>query len=308
MIKAFVIFCLLAFSSFTQIEIRKSLQEELIESFSKSPLNVIQSDSSGVINNVIVREVPRFLQTFIEFTRIPVSLFHIVSYFALAVLVDTVTSLILILTGGLVFLVLKPILAVSRKISVDVSSQAATLQEVIIECVQNNYYFKATERAEPILRRIKNGINNLGKLDFRLSFLATFSKSVGEPVSVTFMALVIYFFVYVEGQTLDQVLVISFLFYRLMMRIINLQGQMQRFNGSIGGLITVEHHLQKMAPSEVLQGVVHVKELNKEICFNSVQLMVSNKQILNNVTVSIRPNAFIGIAGIRVLGKPVSSI
>ena len=79
------------------------------------------------------------------------------------------------------------------KISVDVSSQAATLQEVIIECVQNNYYFKATERAEPILRRIKNGINNLGNLDFRLSFLATFSKSVGEPVSVTFMALVIFF-------------------------------------------------------------------------------------------------------------------
>ena len=110
LIKAIFIFLLLALSNFTQIQIRKSLQNDLTQSFSRATVLTTLEDTSGTITNLTVREVPRFLQSFMEFTRIPISIFHVLSYLGLAVLVDTKTSILLMVIGVSLIWFLRPIL------------------------------------------------------------------------------------------------------------------------------------------------------------------------------------------------------
>ena len=117
------------------------------------------------------------------------------------------------------------------------------------------------------------------------------------------MAGVIFVFVSVEGKPLDQVMVLGFLLYRLMMRLIDLQGQLQRFNGTIGGLIAVEEHLKKLRAGEEINGDLQLARLDQAISFQSVSLNINKKPIIKNITFCIPRNSFVGIAGISGSGK-----
>ena len=119
------------------------------------------------------------------------------------------------------------------------------------------------------------------------------------------MAGVIFVFVSVEGKPLDQVMVLGFLLYRLMMRLIDLQGQLQRFNGTIGGLIAVEEHLEKLRAGEEINGDLQLARLDQAISFQSVSLNINKKPIIKILPFVFREIHLLVLLGYQALGRQV---
>jgi len=303
LIKSLLMYIQLVYTSYTQTEIRKDLQKEIIDLYSRINFKSHQSQSSGYVNNIIMREVPRFLQSFMEFTRIPVSFVHSLVYIGLALVIDWITVVLLLGIGVLVFLAIRPIVRKSRETSLEVSDHAGVLQSSIVEYIQNILYFRSTGSVLALQEKLNHSINKFGGLELRVSILSAIVKVMNEPIAVTFLAGVLYFNVEVQGKSVAEMLVIGFLLYRLLSRILQLQGEWQRFCSAAGGLEIVNRSLEDFKKSQEKTGLEPVKAFDPKISFKEVSVFHQDRKILNRVTLDIPSNKSIGIVGPSGAGK-----
>lgn len=301
--KAILSFIQIAYANYTQVEIRKKLQKEFVFSYAKVDYKTHQNQSSGAINNIIVREVPRFLHSFMEFTRVPVSILHACIYFSVAVLIDWESSLALLGLGSVVFLCLRPLMAASRNSSILISKEAGILQSALVEYIQNISYFKATQGSSPVSAKLNRSIDKLGFSEFKVSILSTFVKIINEPVSICFLAVVIYLNVVVKGQLITDVLVLGFMLYRLLSSILIVQGAWQRFNSSVGGVEIVESTLKEFEKQREQDGIYELNIEQPKIIFDQVSLKHGKNFVIKDLSLEIPENKLIGIVGPSGAGK-----
>lgn len=286
-----------------QLNIRKRIQRRLLELFSKMNYQHYIETSSGNLNNLVVREVPRFMQSFMEFTRMPASITHLLIYAAIITIINPQLLPILIGCGILIHMFVKPLIFKTKSMSINVSKISGELQANIVEYLQNIPYLKVTNATVPVKSTINSRINDMGVNETGLYQMASFFKVINEPIAVIFLASFIYLQVEIQGGSLGEVLILALLLYRMVNRITQLQGVWNRFYNSIGGVDSVQGFLETVELEAVNNDSVRVESLMEPLTLSDVDFSYKNKKVLNNITLRIEPRTTTAIVGPSGSGK-----
>ena len=304
LIKSSLMFFQKIFSIYIQTSMRCELQDKITRLLGDMNYNYFTKLKTGNVNNILINEVMRFLAGFIEFTRMPVSIVYIIIYFATAIVLRVDLSIFIFVGGILTALSLKSILSKTRNLSLKVTENAGALQNSFIEYLHNIIYLKATAATEKVADHLKNKINDLANNQLRVGVLSSLLAILKEPIAIIFLALLIYYQVEIEDKSINEVLVLGLLLYRMIGQILQVQGEWQRFNSNIGGIIAIPKIIDDLEQNIEHKGInKEINSIKEELNFNNVGVKHGDTQILFNINLSIKPNEYIGIVGSSGAGK-----
>lgn len=302
-LKSVLIFSHRLLAAWVRTSIRRKLQVRLAEAFGDMNFSSYAASTSGDLNNLVIREVPRFLQGFMEFTRMPVSLAYIVAYTVIAGALHPDLTAVFFGAGILAVLLLRTLVSSTRRHSIAVTESAGGLQALLIEYLHNLTYLKSTATTQLIIKHLRDRIDRFAGLELRVSILTSLLGVAREPIAIALLALLVFQQVAIAGNTLNEVLVIGLLLYRLVAQVLHLQGEWQRFNSCIGGVIAVPEKLQVLQDEAEPNGTRIVENLRGGIKFHSVSTSHGGAPVLSDINVEIWPNESIGIVGRSGAGK-----
>jgi len=302
-IKSILMYSQKIYSMAIQNSIRCDLQVKITKLLGDMNYSYFTSMKTGYMNNVLMTEVMRFLAGFIEFTRMPVSIAYIAVYFSTALVLRADLSLIIFFAGLISALSLKKILSKTRSLSLKVTESAGILQNSFIEYLHNIIYLKATASTEKAVENLKGEINALASTQLRVGVLSSLLAVLKEPIAIAFLALLVFYQVEVEHKSINEVLVVGILLYRMIGQILQVQGEWQRFNSNIGGVIAIPKIISNLEKNIEGNGKTKVSSIDGEINFHDVSVKHGDMTILSDINLSIKPNELIGIVGSSGAGK-----
>lgn len=290
-------------ATWIQTVIRRRLQVRLSQLFGDVNYSYYAGLTSGKMNNLIVREVPRFLQGFMEFTRMPVSVAYTVAYVAMAATLRLDLTLIFFSAGLVTVFLMRSLIGKTRDLSMKVTESAGGLQDILIEYMQNLPYLKATAGTKRFVDYLQKKIHTFAGQEFKLFTINAFLRSIREPVAVLTLAVLIFHQVSVRGETLNEVIILGLILYRLIGQTMQLQSEWQRFNGCIGGVLTVKDTLEVLDQQSEPNGHKTINRFEGQIEFSDVSAHYGDAPVLSGISMTVRPHETIGIVGPSGSGK-----
>jgi ABC-type multidrug transport system fused ATPase/permease subunit len=284
-------------------DIQRKLQVRLATLMGEMSHSHFTRTAAGSLNNIVVREVPLFLQGFMELTRLPVTALYVVIYTVIAGLLRPGLTVVLLFSGVCVVIAMRALIRRAREYSHRTTKEAGNLQALLIEYIQNLAYLKATASTALVIKHLRDKIHSFSKWDMRQSVLAAFVSSIKEPIAVVFLVVLLFYQVEVEGQSINEVLVLCFLLYRIVNQLLQLQANWQRFNGVIGGITAVDNAINTLETEREYQGERILTSVLQDINLNDVAVSYGDETVIDSINLKIRARETLALVGPSGAGK-----
>ena len=113
----------------------------------------------------------------------------------------------------------------------------------------------------------------------------------------------LYVNVQILGQSVASMLVLVFLLYRMMSRLVQTQVDWQKLNVAVGGLEVFQEGIARLAEDPEESGATRVASLASEIVLDDVSFSYGDAKALDGVNLVIRKNTTVGLVGRTGSGK-----
>ena len=284
-------------------KIQRNLQVKFATLMGEMSHSYFTRSSSGSLNNIVIREVPLFLQGFMELTRLPITAVYVIIYAIIASVLRPWLTLVLVIAGLCVVLALKVLIRKAREYSFETTKEAGSLQGLLIEYIQNLAYLKATASTQYVIKHLHDKIHSFAKWSLRQSILAAFVSSIKEPIAIIFLVILLYYQVEIEKQSINEVLILCFLLYRIINQLLQLQANWQRFNGVIGGITAVDSAIKSLEAERESQGEHVLTNALQDIKLHNVEVRFEDEIVLSNINLNIYAKETIALVGPSGAGK-----
>ncbi len=283
--------------------LRREIQAAMAERFGAMNYVHYTSTKTGYLNNIMIREIDRFIASFRAYARIMISALYVVAYVVGSALLRPDLMLVLLAAGGVSIFALRGLVSRTKDYSIRVTTVYADAQTALVEMIHNFIYLKSTGAMRQIVGHVTVHIRRLAGLELRLGLMVTTLESAREPLAVIALALLVFYQVEVKSSSLNEIMVVGLLLYRMFTQILNLQGEWQKFNQSVGGVHAVESATREFEAQREKTGHKKVARLDAEIRFEDVDFGHGLKEVLSHVDLAIKPNQTVGIVGPSGAGK-----
>jgi ABC-type multidrug transport system fused ATPase/permease subunit len=211
----------------------------------------------------------------------------------------------LVMVGlGLVLLFgIHPIVRLSRRYSIGISEANAALQHSVIEAIQSFVYIKATQSFSRFYRQLEANVGELRLMNFRVRAVGALMTASVEPIGVFLIAGLLYYQIHLQGRAIAEFLILALFLYRTFQKILMLQVQWQKFNESMGGVVTVETAAKKLDQNREIVGDTPLDPTCLTIEFENVSFAYQDQPVLRDVSLSIPANKTVAIVGESGAGK-----
>ena len=279
------------------------LRRRLVTLLSKTSYQNFTRLHTGYLTNVVTTEADRAVACFGHYTNAVVSVMHASAYVALALLIDFRGTLLFLVLGVLALGSLSGLHRLSRRYSRLTSERNANLHDLLIQTIQAFKYLRATDSFGALIGRVTEELRELSRYVFRLSVLTATLKSVGEPIGVLILVIVLFVNVSFLGHPLADMLFLSLIIYRLMSKLLGVQTHWQKFNGTAGGLEAYESAFSRLEEDEEPQGGELVTGFADRISFRDVSFSYDDRRVLENINIEVPKHKMVGIVGKTGAGK-----
>lgn len=287
----------------TTIGLRRDIQLQLVRLLGGMTYHHFVTQSAGELNNLLIREVDRFMSAFGKYLRVLLSSTQIFAYLTVTFLLRWDLTVLVLVVGGLLGFMFMRVMRETRGLSVKVSSGYARLQAGLVQFVQNFLYIKTTGVIGEVRLSVDRLFRQVSSYEMRHEMLGATIDSIKEPVAIIILATILFHQVELEGRSLPEVVVIGLYFYRLLGEIVSLQGNWQRFNQVVGGVYTVENARRALIAAQERRGGTPVPSLNVDFEFRSVNFSYGECKVLADVDLHIKPRQMVGFVGRSGSGK-----
>lgn len=281
----------------------KDLRTRVIERLSESSYANFLKLQGGFLINAVTVEAGRATAAFTHYVNTLVGLIYVTVYGLACVVIDWRAAIAAVIVGVGSVWGLKFLHALSYRISTSTSQRNAGLQELIIQTIEAFKYLRATDRFPALLAKLRVEISGLARLWFRLGFVSGAIKSVTEPTAILVLVGFLYVNVQVLGQSVASMLVMVFLLFRMITRLVMTQVHWQKLNGAVGGLEVYQEALARLADHPERSGTIKVTSLASEIVLEDVSFSYGDTRALDQVNLVIRKNTTVGLVGRTGSGK-----
>ena len=259
--------------------------------------------NTGFLNNAVTVESLRAVACFGHYANTLVALIYSVAYGLLALVVDPRGALLVTVLGVAGASAIGVLHRISHEYSVLTSAANARLQSLFIETIQAFKYLRATNSFPVLITKVNTQVRRLATYVFRLSLVTGGLKSVGEPVGVVILVTVLFVNVSVLGRPLVDVLVLAFVFFRLMGKLMAVQANWQKFSATLGSLEAVEEASNLIGREPDPDGTVKLDGFSDRIELRDVGFHYGDRQVLCEVNIELRKNSTVAIVGKTGAGK-----
>lgn len=288
----------------TQIAVIRDLRERLLHSMLRARWSHVITERSGAWANAMATESTHSGGAYREGCEIIAAVFPITIYLSLAVLISWQVTFFAIACGLAVLLILRGFVGLSRRAGTDQVRIAKALSSTTVDVLQGMKPVKAMAREHLIEPVFTRNLDDLDAASRRAMFAAENLKALQEPALALLLALSIYVLFEVGEFPLPTVMVLAFIFYRVLQHLNTLQGRYQMlvvgeasFWSLLGRIETAER------AHELLRVGAPPGRLRHGILLRGISFSYAAAPVLSQVDLEIPAGTFVAIEGESGSGK-----
>lgn len=288
---------------FTVAQVATDLRLALLRSLMQARWSYFADQPVGHLANAIGVEALRASQTYRSSVAVLSGSIQALMYFFVALLVSWRVALLSVVAGGLVIVALSTFIAMSRTAGRQQTELTRSLVGRLVDALRGIKPIKAMARERhlwPLLEAETRGLNEAQR---RQVLAGETLRLFQEPLMVLMIAGGLYVVLTLGNESLSSVLVMAFLFYRLIGRIHLVQQDYQTTAVGESAFDALRDSvLQAEAEQESSEGTT-TPVLKRRIRLRDVSFAYEDKWVLKDVSLDIPVGSFVSIVGPSGAGK-----
>ncbi len=279
------------------------LQTELISSFAQTSYIYYAQLKTGTLTNLVFAEVERFARSFSKFISVIATSTLVILYLAGAALIRFDLTAGIVVAGILSLFLFRFLVRRTQELSIEMSEENAQAHTSLIQALQSFLYLRASGTMDRMVGRAIDRLTSIIRIRIKLAAISATLGAVIELFAVILLAGLIIIQVEVEGRAIAEIIALALLCHRAFTRLMSVQQESQRFNESIGGMLTVEREGRLLDEHREADGERILEHLSSDIVFDHVSFSYGDVPALNEFDLTIPKNNSIGIVGESGAGK-----
>lgn len=262
------------------------------------------SQPAGRFANAIGVEAWRAAETYYEVSIALAFGIQVLVYTLAALLVSWQVAVAAFAAGLFVMLLLKRLVQIGRQAGASQTELIKTLVARLTDALQGIKPIKAMAAEDHLLPLLEAETRGLNDAQRRQVFAKETLKAVQEPMSVIFLAIGMFLLIGVGNQPASQVLVLAFIFYRMLTRLNEVQHRYQKVVTLESAFWSLTESIDQARTAAERTGSKGPRPaLKREIRFERVSFGYGSRRVLEDVSLVIPAGAFVGIEGASGSGK-----
>ena len=209
---------------------------EFINALADTEYDYLNRLDSGLISSVMSVELERVNFALSRLLALAVAITTAAVYFGIAMLIAPVVTIflaILVLPIAAIMLYLN---RMTTAASLQLTDGSVRQQSFLLEVLRNMKYLKATGRTAPVIGRVITEARRVGEAYRKLTFLQGATAFGLEPIIVSVLAVVIYFFTEIRGTNVLEILFLLFVFRTAAVNLVATQPAYRKFISATGSM------------------------------------------------------------------------
>lgn len=261
-------------------------------------------EQTGSVASVMTYEVNRAAAAYREACSALSAVLQVIMYAVIALWISWPVALMAGLAGLISLLALRGLNRLAREAGVNHREHVDSLSSRLVDVLQGIKPVKAMAHEERLLPHLRRDAEGLARAEKQLIFTYQTTKMLLEPIAAVLMALGIAVVLRWELVPFATVLVLAFLFYRLLAQ---LNGILTRYQNVIAGE-SAYWAMQRMifrveSEAEITSGSTQIERVSESIVFENVSFSYSDHLVIDDVSLDIPAGSLCALSGPSGQGK-----
>jgi len=226
-VKAVLLWLAMTQVGYTVARVTRDLRQRLMRGLLHARWRYFRGQALGSFANTISSEALRSAWAYREACTLFAGLVQVGIYITLSALISWQVTVFAILAGGLLALLLDRFVKMSRAAGGDQTRLTRSLTGRLVDVLQGVKAIKAMAREELVLPLLEQENEGLNQAQRRQVVAAEARKLFQEPTLTVLLAVALYINLALAEAPMSSVLVLAFVFYRLMQQINQIQTRLQ---------------------------------------------------------------------------------
>ncbi len=291
-------------AGYTIAHVATTLRLTLIRALLNARWSHFSSQSVGHFANAISSEAHRASSAYGESCQVLTGVVHILTYAVLAFLVSWKIALLAVFGGVSLVMVFGRLVGMSRRAGAEQTELVKSLVGQLTDILHGIKPIKAMGAEEQITPLLEREAHELNEARMRQVLAHETMRHFQEPLLVAMLAVGLVGAVTVGNQPFSSLLVLAFLFYRLVGRVSQMQSQYQAMAGGESAFWSLRNMiLAAEAEPEEKGGTVQPGQVRSSIRLDAVSFSYGQHPVLRDVSLEAQPGQFVAISGASGAGK-----
>lgn len=289
---------------FTVARVTTNLRLDLLRAILRARWSYYVSQRSGHIVNSVSTEAHRAASAYREACVVLANLLQAFAYFVVALLVSWPMALGAVVIGGAFFLALRGLVQLARSAGKDQTLLIRSVVARLTDALRGIKPVRAMGREADLLFLLEKETEELNQALKRQVSASETLRLFQEPVVSFLLALGLFGALVIAGQPLTAVLVLAFIFYRLMGTLNQVQMRYQIATVGESAFWSLQEEIGRArAEAEETSGVIPAPVLDEGIRLEDVHFSYGDKAVLVGVSLEIPARSFVALYGPSGSGK-----
>lgn len=281
----------------------RQIRLQLLEGINKISYNYYLESDIGQMQNTLTGEIDRIKQAFEFYFKAFEQLFLLTVYLIFAFFIDYKFAFLISIGGLFIIFLFKIIHLKTKNISLKFTNSSNLLQSQIIQYILNFKYLHATGVFEVYSNIVSKTILEIEFTRKKMGFLQSILISAREPIIITIVAVVMYLQINVFGGNLAPIILSLLFFYRALTSLTAFQNNWNKFIGLSGSMINLRSFKEDLNKNKLSKSQIKYIGFKKFITLTNVNFSYGEKQILKDLSLTIKKNESIAFVGKTGSGK-----
>ena len=302
--KAAIVFQAMRYVSYVAADVARDMRMQLIRALMKARWAYFTGLSVGKIANTISSEAQRAGHCYMLAGRTMAALVQLLVYLTAAFIVSWQVSLAAFLMGGVAAFCVKGFLKMARKAGEDMTSTMNDMLARLNESLSAVKPLKAMGQEDRYIQHLDGDTAKAMVAQKKAALSSLLMQIVYEPMAVILLALGLFYVLSFTETPPASVILLAFLFYRLMTNAQLLQGFLQNMIQNISAIWGMQNEIQKARDiKEIMPGGAK-PSLENEIIFDGISVSYDEeRKVLDNFSACVPAKEFTVFFGPSGVGK-----
>ncbi|HEX2492832.1 MAG TPA: ABC transporter ATP-binding protein [Steroidobacter sp.] len=288
----------------THIQVIRELRLRLVRSLLRAGWRHLVAERTGAWANAMATESTHAGGAYREACEIMAALFPVTMYLILSMLISWRITIFSLICGAVVLLLLKGFVKISRRAGTDQVRVAKTLSAATVDILQSLKPAKAMARERLIEPIFGKSIDELDDATRRAMYAAENLRFFQEPALTLLLAASIYLLFELGDFPLPTVMVLAFMFYRILQHLNTLQSRFQILVVGEASFWSLLDRIEKAeAACEVLHDGSPPGRLREGVELRHVCFSYDDRSVLQDINLKLRAGRLAAIEGESGCGK-----
>lgn len=289
---------------YTMARVTLDLRLRLVRALLNARWSFFGGQQLGVFSNSIGREAVQSANAYREACVVLGGVFQVIVYLIVSALISWQVTLVALATGAILLFGLKRFVAMGRSAGEDAMRLTRSLVARLIDSFQGIKPMKAMAREDYLWPLLKSESEGLNKADRKSVMAAETLRLFQEPIVALVLGINLIIMLSVADRSFSAVVVLAFVFYRLMTYLNNLQMHYQYMVNAEGMFWSLRNLIDEAEASvESHPGTRAPEGLREAIELRGVRFAYGDLTVLDGLNMRIPARTLTALVGRSGSGK-----